>query len=168
MVRAIVEESEGKIFYGTRNAEYGLPFVSETEVNVFADDLETEIIRINNQRDFNRDIRLILESNSRMVKIGSDEVRLKDELQNALNGFENVQIMFEPYDKILANLVARFSDDSPHKNRLLKIYPIGIPNKFFWFDASALYKLGEKYGVLERGEAFNIKIKNYREIDNRD
>ena len=165
MVRAIVETSDGRNFWGTRSAGYNLPFVYETDVNIFADDLEKNIIKINNQRDINKDISLILKNQGKKVEIGRDESRLKDDLRYALNGFQNVQIIFEPYDKVLANLVARFSRDSPHKNRLLEIYPIGIPNKFFWFNPSFLYELGEKHGFLERGEDFDIKINNYRKIN---
>ena len=161
MVRAIVEKSEGRIFYGTRSAGYVLDFPSEDTVNEFAKSLESELVLVNKR--FHRDDGFSLVNDNGTIGINSERWAGKEtELQQALKKTSNIQI--EINYKIIANLVSRFLDEEANRDRFFEIYSYGIPNKIVPCDVSFLYELGEKYGTLRRGEDFNIRIKNYRKI----
>lgn len=163
MVRAIIVADKENLFYGTRMALYGLKLVSTQKLDAFANDLEKTIININNQENsISKDGLIFKDERSReYIKIGKEEFRLKDELREALDKPNNITLNFNDWSKSIAMLGARFTENSPWKNRFLEIFSIGIPNKFFWFNPEPLYELGRKYGVLEIGEDFDISIENY-------
>jgi hypothetical protein len=168
MVRAIVAYDGENVFYGTREAFYGIVLPNEKSVRNFANDLENIIYDANASEKPSGDSFLFLEKDGagriKAYPLDGSELSLDDALRD--HG-RNIHLICNPYEKTAATLISRSSQNDADNKWGLYICPIGIPNKIFWFNPQGLYDLGEKWGNLETGEDFDMTLKNYREINNR-
>jgi hypothetical protein len=166
MVRPIIIHTPERIFYGAREAYYTLS-LNETNLENFASDLQKSVATANSGKDSHDS--LYFRHSGRIIEVGiSRTSRERSELVEALNDSSNIflskyRTFFGEF--MIANFISRFCDEDKHKDRTLHIPTFSAPNEVFDFDQSFLYKIGEKYGKLTKGEDFDIIVGAYKKVE---
>jgi len=160
MVRPIVIEGGGKVFYGTREAIYDFSLKTKKDMEKFSEGLISTMETIN--KSFSDPMRgLYLQQHPIMGRIKLE----KDELVSRLGNPENIFLHAYASKELIVNFISSFvPKKDKHRNRIMEIKGFGVPNDFIEFDPTLLYELGEKYGNLRMGVDFDISLSNYREI----